>query len=91
MTIPKLMLMMVCLMCVPMVSKEVPKEAPKEAKVTPLFSKDLADLPNKEGVMITVECPPGSTDPIHHHKCTWVYLCAGRLDRDAGKGERKRF
>jgi hypothetical protein len=52
MTIPKRMLMMVCLMCVPIVSKEAPKEAPTEAKVTPLFQKDLADLPGKEGVMI---------------------------------------
>jgi hypothetical protein len=27
-----------------------PQEAPKEAKVTPLFSKDLADFPGKEGL-----------------------------------------
>ena len=40
---------------------------PKEAKVTPLFSKDLADFPGKEGLMITVEYPPGSSDPIHRH------------------------
>jgi len=37
MTIPKRMLMMVCLMCVPIVSTEAPIEAPTEAKVTPLF------------------------------------------------------
>ena len=56
-----------------------------EAKVTQLMSKDLANLPGKEGLMIMVEYPPGSTDPIHRHKCTWVHLCAGRLDCDAGE------
>lgn len=38
----------------------------KEVKVTPLFSKDLMDLPGKEGLMITMEYPPGASDPIHH-------------------------
>ena len=35
--------------------------------MTPLFSKDLTDLPGKEGLMITVEYPPGSSDPIRRH------------------------
>src|SRR5882762_6506710 len=52
---------------VPPIGRLHPQEAPKEAKVTPLFSKDLADFPGKEGLMITVEYPPGSTDPIHRH------------------------
>ena len=39
----------------------------QEAKVTPLMSKDLAEFPGKEGVMITVVYPPGATDPIHRH------------------------
>src|SRR5437879_1964000 len=38
-----------------------------EAKVTPLLSKDLKDFPGKEGVLITVEYPPGSVDPVHRH------------------------
>ena len=33
---------------------------PLEAKVTELFSKDLPECPGKEGLMITVEYPPGS-------------------------------
>src|SRR5689334_13436035 len=41
--------------------------AAPEAKVTPLFSKDLKDFPGKEGLMITVEYPPGSVDPVHRH------------------------
>jgi quercetin dioxygenase-like cupin family protein len=53
---------------------------PQEAKVTPLFSKDLADLPGKEGVMITVEYPPGSTDPIHRHNAhAFVYVLEGSI------------
>jgi hypothetical protein len=52
--------------------------------VTELLSKDLTDLPGKEGLMITVEYPPGSKDPSIAQR-TWVHLCAGRLDRDAGE------
>jgi quercetin dioxygenase-like cupin family protein len=39
----------------------------QEAKVTPLLSKDLTNLPGKEGLIITVEYPTGSSDPIHRH------------------------
>jgi quercetin dioxygenase-like cupin family protein len=57
-----------------------PKEAPKEANVTTLLSKDLADLPGKEGVMITVEYPPGSSDPIHRHNAhAFVYVLEGSI------------
>ena len=40
----------------------------QDAKVTPLMTKELADLPGKEALMITVEYPPGGKDPIHRHK-----------------------
>jgi len=76
MTIPKLILMMVSLLSIAVESKE----APKEAKVTTLLSKDLADLPGKEGVMITVEYPPGSSDPIHRHNAhAFVYVLEGSI------------
>ena len=39
----------------------------QDAQVTPLMSKDLADFPGKEGLMITVVYPPGASDPIHRH------------------------
>ena len=58
MTIAKLVLPLVCLMSVTL----EPKEAPEEAKVTPILSKDLADLPGKEGLMLAVEYPPGASD-----------------------------
>src|SRR5438876_7963226 len=72
MTIAKLVLMLVCLMSVTL--------EPKDAKVTPLFSKDLADFPGKEGLMITVEYPPGSTDPIHRHNAHgFIYVLEGSI------------
>jgi len=42
------------------------------AKVTPLFSKDLTNLPGKEGLMVTVEYPPDSSDQIHRHRAVVV-------------------
>jgi quercetin dioxygenase-like cupin family protein len=52
----------------------------QEAKVTQLMSKDLAKLPGKEGVMITVEYPPGSSDPIHRHNAyAFVYVLEGSI------------
>jgi quercetin dioxygenase-like cupin family protein len=39
----------------------------QDAKVTPHMSKDLAECPGKEGLMITVVSPPGASDPIHRH------------------------
>ena len=79
MSIPKLALVLMCLMLLPLGPLD-PQEAPKEAKVTPLFSKDLADFPGKEGLMITVEYPPGSTDPIHRHNAHgFIYVLEGSI------------
>ena len=73
MTIAKLVLMLVCLLM------SVPLE-PQDAKVTPLLSKDLTDFPGKEGLMITVEYPPGSSDPIHRHNAhAFVYVLEGSI------------
>jgi len=72
MTIAKMLLVLVCLMSVAMDSKE--------AKVTDLFSKELTDFPGKEGLMITVEYPPGSVDPIHRHNAhAFVYVLEGSI------------
>lgn len=54
--------------------------AAPEAKVTPLFSKDLEGFPGKEGVMITVEYPPGSVDPVHRHNAhAFAYVLEGSI------------
>ena|SRR5438132_259638 len=59
MTFTKVILALACLMSGTLVAQE--------AKVTQLLSKDLTNLPGKEGLMVTVEYPPGSSDPIHRH------------------------
>lgn len=72
MSITKLTLMFFCLMSVSL--------EPKEAKVTPVFSKDMADIPGKEGLMLFVEYPPGSSDPIHRHNANaFVYVIEGSI------------
>src|SRR5437899_9809215 len=53
---------------------------PKEAKFTELMSKDLTDLPGKEGLMLMIEYPPGSTDPIHRHNAHgFIYVLEGSI------------
>jgi quercetin dioxygenase-like cupin family protein len=52
----------------------------QDAVVTPMMSKDLPDFPGKEGMMITVEYPPGSKDPIHRHNANaFVYVLEGTI------------
>ena len=52
----------------------------QEAKVTDLMSKDLPNFPGKEGLMITVDYPPGSVDPIHRHNANaFVYVLEGSI------------
>jgi quercetin dioxygenase-like cupin family protein len=68
----KLLLALACLMSSMLVAQE--------AKVAELFSKDLTNLPGKEGLMITVEYPPGSSDPIHRHNANaFVYVLEGTI------------
>src|SRR5215472_15423045 len=52
----------------------------QQAKVTELMSKDLTEFPGKEGLMITVEYPPGSSDPVHRHYANaFVYVLEGTI------------
>ena len=72
MTLQKLVLALACLMSGALLAQE--------AKVTELFSKDLTNLPGKEGLMISVEYPPGSSDPIHRHNAhAFVYVLEGSI------------
>ena len=71
--------MMLVLLCVA-VTPVLAQQAAPEAKVTPLLSKDLKDVPDKEATMITVEYPPGSSDPIHRHNAhAFVYVLEGEI------------
>ena len=52
----------------------------QQAKVTSLMSKDLTGNPGREVVMITVEHPPGGSDPIHRHNAqALVYVLEGSV------------
>jgi quercetin dioxygenase-like cupin family protein len=52
----------------------------EQAKVTSLMSKALAENPGKEVLMITVEYPPGSVDPVHRHNAqAFVYVLEGSI------------
>src|SRR5919201_1942094 len=72
MKITKIVLAFVCLVSTALVAEE--------AKVTELMSKDLTNLPGKEGLMITVEYPPGNVDAIHRHNAhAFVYVLEGSI------------
>lgn len=52
----------------------------QQAQVTEVMSKDLPDLPGKEGLMITVTYPPGSSDPVHRHNAhAFIYVLEGSI------------
>ena len=52
----------------------------QEASVTSLMSKELTDFPGKEGLMITVEYPPGWSDPVHRHNAHgFIYVLEGSV------------
>ncbi len=72
MTTTKQMLILVCLITGTLMAQE--------PKVTPLMSKDLTDIPGKEGLMITVEYPPGGSDPVHRHNAhAFLYVLEGSV------------
>ncbi len=72
MAFTKIVLLLVCLISTTLVAQE--------AKVAPLMSKDLTECPGKEGVMITVEYPPGHSDEIHRHNAyAFVYVLEGSV------------
>ena len=70
-----LLIFLVCslsLVCKPLIAQD--------AKVTSLMSKPLSDIPDKELLMITVEYPPGSSDPVHRHNAqALVYVLDGSI------------
>jgi quercetin dioxygenase-like cupin family protein len=72
MTFTKLILALACLLSGTL--------AAQEAKVTELMSKDLTNLPGKEGLMVIVEYPLGSSDPIHRHNAhAFIYVLEGSI------------
>src|SRR5690606_20011910 len=57
-------------------------------EVAPLLSKELADIPGKEVLMLTVEYPPGGADPVHRHDAHgFVYVLEGSIVMQVQGGE----
>ena len=53
---------------------------PGQPPVTSLMSKDLTNMPGKEVLMITVEYPPGWSDPVHRHNAQgFIYVLEGSV------------
>ena len=76
------LLMLVILLLTPVtLMGQQPKANPvPQASVTPLTSKDLPEFPGKEVLMITVDYPPGSVDPIHRHNAhAFIYVLEGSI------------
>jgi quercetin dioxygenase-like cupin family protein len=72
MTLTKLILALACLLSGTLVAQE--------AKVTELMLKDLTKCPGEEGLMIIVDYPPGSKDPIHRHNAhAFIYVLEGSI------------
>jgi quercetin dioxygenase-like cupin family protein len=52
----------------------------EQPPVTSLMSKDLTNMPGKEVLMITVEYPPGWSDPVHRHNAQgFIYVLEGSV------------
>ena len=48
--------------------------------VAPLMQKDLADVPGREMLMLSVEYPPGAVEHIHRHDAyAFVYVLEGTI------------
>jgi quercetin dioxygenase-like cupin family protein len=54
--------------------------AAPEPRVTTLLTKELANIPGKEGMMLTVVYPPGGADPVHRHNAhAFLYVLEGSI------------
>jgi quercetin dioxygenase-like cupin family protein len=52
----------------------------EQKNVTPLMSEVLTDISGKEGLMLTVEYPPGGSSPIHRHNAhAFLYVLEGSI------------
>ncbi|HEV7395942.1 MAG TPA: cupin domain-containing protein [Pyrinomonadaceae bacterium] len=75
-----LMLVLLLLMPGTLMAQQPAASKVPQASVTPLTSKDLPEFPGKEVLMIIVEYPPGSVDPIHRHNAhAFVYVLDGSI------------
>jgi len=78
MTVTKLILAFAFVVSATLVAQE--GKVPQGAKAALLMSKDLANIPGKEGLLIAVEYPPGNSDAIHRHNAhAFIYVLEGSI------------
>jgi quercetin dioxygenase-like cupin family protein len=71
-SMPAILASLLCLGSVPLTAQE--------PKVTPVMMKELADVPGKEVVVVTVEYAPGGADEVHRHNAdAIVYVLEGSV------------
>lgn len=62
--------------------------AAPHAEVKEVMRKDLPDFPGKEGLLLEVLYPPGSTDEVHRHDAhAFVYVLEGSIVMQLKGGE----
>jgi quercetin dioxygenase-like cupin family protein len=60
----------------------------QQPDVVTVISKDLTDSPGKEVLMITVEYPPGGSDPAHRHGShAFIYVLEGSVVMQVKRGK----
>ena len=70
-----------------LMAQQPTSQAP-QAAVTSLTSKDLPEFPGKEVLMILVDYPPGSSDPIHRHNAhAFIYVLEGSIIMQVKEGK----
>ena len=68
-------------------SKPDGAKSAQDTIITPLISKEFANIAGKEGLMITVEYAPGAASPKHRHDAhTFVYVLEGSIVMQAEGG-----
>jgi len=85
-TIALLILSMFVFSCVALA--DAPGSAKPAAIVKELMTQKLPDYPGKEVLMLSVEYPPGSVDPVHRHNAhALVYVLEGSIVMGVGGSE----
>ena len=57
-----------------------PAHAAPQPIAVPIMQKDVADVPGREMLMLSVEYPPGAVETIHRHDAyAFVYVLEGSI------------
>lgn len=71
-------LLMLVLICAGLASQHA--SAAPEALVESVLTKQLADIPGKEGLLLVVSYPPGASDVVHRHNAHgFIYVLEGTV------------